>query len=424
MIKKNRLPLFVLVHILLSTSFVLAQNNIFYNTGVLRIKSNTTLSSYSDFTNQHQGMLINDGLVYYFGDFTNDGNFTYTKKIDTGEVHFISKKQKNKRIEGNEVVDLNKVTFDLNKPEYYFDLKANLDIWGEANFKEGIIKVDDQVNAKTKQPSGLVSFMPKAQHKNSGQSSFVDGVVERIGAGSFVFPVGNKQHYRPAYISEIQDSKDILRASYVYDDAEFFATHQAKAPEIKQVNTREYWKIEKEKNKPTHFMLTLSWEEQTTLTELLDHPETLHLVYWQDKTKRWEDLGGIVDSENKTITTPAHISESGYFTLASIQPGASGGEDVIIYNYVNATGGDANDYFIIENINKYPENSVLIFNRWGNKVYETKNYNSRGNVFKGNHTRGGKLPGGTYYYLITYKKETKNRSYTVKKTGYLHLDTK
>lgn len=425
MMKKNRLPRLILLSIGLSTNIGKAQNNVFYNNGILHVKSKTILSSYADFTNQMQGQLVNDGVTYYFGNFTNDGNFTYTKTLDTGEIQFVSTKQQNTIIAGNKAVDLHKVTFDIQQHKNYFDLKVNLDIWGELDFKEGIIKVDPLVNSTTKQPAGLVSFMPKSKHKNSNASSFVDGTVEKVGAEPFVFPIGNKEYFRPASISAPKNSKDVVLSNYVFQDSSFFEAHAAHAPEIKQVNTQEYWTLEKAKNSQTSFMLTLSWDERTTLPDLLINPEQdLHIVHWNSAQKQWEDLGGIVDMANKTITTPANISNSGYFTLASVQENQPGDDDVIIYNYVNANGGDQNDYFIIKNINRYPQNSVQIFNRWGAKVYETKNYDSQDNVFRGRQTRGGKLPSGTYYYLITYKKETKNTSYTVKKTGYLHLDSK
>lgn len=425
MIKKIRLLHMTVGALFFSTSMIIAQNNVFYNKGILQVKSKTILSSYSDFANHTQGRLINDGLTYYFGDFSNDGDFSYTKTLNTGEVKFVSMKQQNTVISGNKTVDFNKVTFDLNKDQYYFDLKANLDIWGEAYFKKGIVKVDSGINTTSKAVTGLVSFMPKAKSINSSAISFVDGTVEKVGGEPFVFPVGNQQYYRPASISTLKDDKDIVLCNYRVNDSTFFEAHQEHVREIKQVNTKEYWKIEKSKNKQTSLILTLSWDEETTPPDLLQDPaKDLHIIYWNETNKQWEDLGGIVDMENKTIATPAQVSNFGYFTLGRVQQVDPMDDEVVIYNYVNANGGDNNDYFVIKNINKYPQNSVQIYNRWGAKVYETKNYDSQGNVFRGYQTKGGKLPAGTYYYLITYKKETKNNSYTVKKTGYLHLDAK
>jgi gliding motility-associated-like protein len=68
--------------------------------------------------------------------------------------------------------------------------------------------------------------------------------------------------------------------------------------------------------------------------------------------------------------------------------------------------GDGNsDVWIIDFIDDYPNNTVKIFNRWGNQVYETKGYNNTDNAWDGQSN--GKLtigdfssPDGTYFYVI------------------------
>ncbi len=75
---------------------------------------------------------------------------------------------------------------------------------------------------------------------------------------------------------------------------------------------------------------------------------------------------------------------------------------------VSPNGDNNNDYFQIRNIENFPNNEVVIFNRWGNEVFRTKGYNpGNGNVFRGLANRGlqlgnnDNLPDGVYYYLIT-----------------------
>ncbi|MDW3211901.1 MAG: Ig-like domain-containing protein [Reichenbachiella sp.] len=64
------------------------------------------------------------------------------------------------------------------------------------------------------------------------------------------------------------------------------------------------------------------------------------------------------------------------------------------------------DRLQIENIEDFPNNSVQIFNRWGNKVWDTKGYDNRGNAFFGSGSgtgilgSTGRLPVGTYFYLV------------------------
>ncbi|MCF8359351.1 MAG: gliding motility-associated C-terminal domain-containing protein [Prolixibacteraceae bacterium] len=52
-------------------------------------------------------------------------------------------------------------------------------------------------------------------------------------------------------------------------------------------------------------------------------------------------------------------------------------------------------YFQIDWIEQYPENSLVIFNRWGKKVYDKTGYN--------NQLDFSTYPEGTYYYVLTYK---------------------
>ena len=71
----------------------------------------------------------------------------------------------------------------------------------------------------------------------------------------------------------------------------------------------------------------------------------------------------------------------------------------------NANGGDGvNDYFFIKNIDKYPNNTVYIFNRWGNVVYKANNYDN--NLVKWN---GDNSPEGTYFFIVQVGDEVKQK---------------
>lgn len=69
-------------------------------------------------------------------------------------------------------------------------------------------------------------------------------------------------------------------------------------------------------------------------------------------------------------------------------------------------GDNNNDTYVIdEDLSLYPNNTFIIFNRWGNKVYEKSPYdNSWGGESNVDNTVGSetKLPVGTYYYLFDY----------------------
>ena len=64
-----------------------------------------------------------------------------------------------------------------------------------------------------------------------------------------------------------------------------------------------------------------------------------------------------------------------------------------------------NDRWEIKGISAYPNNSVTIFNRWGNAVYRTQGYDNQQNVWDGTANQGlivggGQLPEGTYFYVV------------------------
>jgi gliding motility-associated-like protein len=79
--------------------------------------------------------------------------------------------------------------------------------------------------------------------------------------------------------------------------------------------------------------------------------------------------------------------------------------EIEIYNAVSANGDEKNEIFFIESIDlieSKKNNTVSIYNRWGTKVFEVKNYNNTTNVFRGLNDNGNELPSGTYFYKIVY----------------------
>lgn len=72
---------------------------------------------------------------------------------------------------------------------------------------------------------------------------------------------------------------------------------------------------------------------------------------------------------------------------------------VRIPNALSPNGDGLDDTWQITHIGDYPSNHVLVFNRWGSKIFEASNY-SRSNEWNGTIS-GQPAPVGTYYYVIT-----------------------
>jgi gliding motility-associated-like protein len=75
---------------------------------------------------------------------------------------------------------------------------------------------------------------------------------------------------------------------------------------------------------------------------------------------------------------------------------------VFVPEVFTPNGDSQNEKFVIVGIEKYPNNSVQIFNRWGNMVYSKQHYDNswdgHSNI-SGLHS-GNKLPSSTYFYVV------------------------
>ncbi len=67
--------------------------------------------------------------------------------------------------------------------------------------------------------------------------------------------------------------------------------------------------------------------------------------------------------------------------------------EIEIPNVITPDNGDGkNDVFFIKNLDTNPNSQVVIYNRWGNEVFQSSNYQ--------NNWNGDSLPEGTYFYTI------------------------
>ncbi len=92
--------------------------------------------------------------------------------------------------------------------------------------------------------------------------------------------------------------------------------------------------------------------------------------------------------------------------------------DLSVYNAISPNGDGKNEELTIQYIDILPStksNKVTIFNRWGDVVFEAKDYDNITNVFRGLNQNGNELPSGTYFYRIDFEGSVPS------KTGYLSL---
>jgi len=81
-------------------------------------------------------------------------------------------------------------------------------------------------------------------------------------------------------------------------------------------------------------------------------------------------------------------------------------------NVITPNGDGKNDQFVIKGLDLYPGSQLEIFNRWGNQVYRSENYN--------NNWKGEGLSAGIYYYVLRINMAGGPQLYK----GYIELITR
>ena len=79
-------------------------------------------------------------------------------------------------------------------------------------------------------------------------------------------------------------------------------------------------------------------------------------------------------------------------------------------NTITPNGDGVNDFFVIPELEFYPGHKLSIFNRWGDVVYESRDYQGD---WDGTY-KGKELPAGTYLYVLVV--EQPGEPYVIRKT--------
>ena len=157
----------------------------------------------------------------------------------------------------------------------------------------------------------------------------------------------------------------------------------------------------------------------------------LNAVVPANGTLQWSPSEGL---NNTSIVNPiANPTETTTYTLRYTNNQGCIVEDTVTVSvtalrtdetkYGFSPDGDGiNEYWEIDGIDNYPNNKVLIYNRWGDLVFEVTGYNNTSKVFEGIANRKRNfgadiLPEGTYFFQI----KIEGTHHLKKETGFLVL---
>lgn len=107
----------------------------------------------------------------------------------------------------------------------------------------------------------------------------------------------------------------------------------------------------------------------------------------------------IVDTEYCVEVTDASSCKDTACVMVTVLPFIT---ELIIPNLITPNGDGFNDYFVINSIDIFPLNELVIFNDYGQTIYSAQPYN---NEWDGTFN-GDNLPDGTYYYMLRLNDDT------------------
>ena len=119
---------------------------------------------------------------------------------------------------------------------------------------------------------------------------------------------------------------------------------------------------------------------------------------------QWTDAENISIANTKTTLVYPEATTT-YYIMVEDANGCQGYDSIIVvvgvmvYDGISPNGDGYNDFWEIEDIDRYPDADIEVYNRWGSLLFSSKGDTYNDNKWDGTH-EGSPLPIGTYYYII------------------------
>ncbi len=370
--------LFYISILLLLGTVVNAQTGL-YNSGDIRIHPNGNLGFHTNLINDTT-FDQNEGLAGFYGDqvIQVSGSISPTFR----DVEFLV---------SNNVFLQNSVNVDNN-----------------VNFVDGnvLTPLNDQTIHLNFQNNGFFT--------GESDASKVTGFAAITNRSFFSFPVGDQNQLRPLLLDSESESPLAICAYFFENPSspssilESFDIEE-KVRDIGTVTDREFWIIQSD----VPATVTISWNTRSALGLIPNTTaDAIIVVGWSKQANQWVIIGNSAQSGDISqgfVTSQTFIPsdfEAITFGTIPLPTDTFAVNNPTLGNYFLSPNGDGtNDFLVIEGMSESPNNSLRLFNRFGQKVFEKINYVDG---FTGISNTGSLLlsqdiglPEGIYYYLVT-----------------------
>ncbi|MBG6131197.1 gliding motility-associated-like protein [Aquimarina sp. EL_43] len=359
------------------------------------------------FHNYGNIQIHDQGEVGFHTDLINDGTFDQ----NLGLVGFYNPTG-NLNVSGD-----NRPIFHNMEIDVVDDLLLDVAV-GVTNFQEFI---NGRVQTPRDRRNVSLDYINDAPYLGENDDRYVDGYSSITGVLDFTFPIGDDFRLRPMRI-ENQAAVNTARGAYFFENPNspnFFSTSfntDNFSNVLFGVSSFEFWDLDGD----VETRVTLTWDDNSNIPTLVDELEDLRVVGWDRNLQQWVSLGNFTasgDLNSGEITSELMIPDN-YVVLTFGSSDIILDGDLEIFTAVSPNGDGVNDTFIIQGIEQFSNNELIIYNRWGVEVYRKKGYdNSWGGYSEGRATiaQDEQLPVGTYYYILKIEGQ-KDRA------GYLYIN--
>lgn len=356
------------------------------------ISNSTTVSVGAGSTLSVQGSLINNGTLTNNGSLVMGGVWLNNGTYVPGEGRITFNSTSGEQIINHNAQAFSWLTIDGSGIKKFL---ADIVVERELILTNGIMVAEN--NSK-------IIFDESVVITGGSDQSHVQGAIQHSGSGNKLFPIGNGTTYLPVQINGITSATTQVRVS----STELGGSVLPKSSSLKSISDQRYFTVDVVAGSLQNATVMLPVRNENNLGGSLQAWVVAQASALNDP---FTSLGQS-DATGSLSTGTVVSAQSPTKPLLAVASADNSG--IIVFNAIAPNGFDLNRYMRIANLPT--PNKVVIFNRWGDKVYEVDNYDDTqvGKRFAGLDINGNALPSGNYFYKIEVdKKEVK--------TGYLSL---
>jgi gliding motility-associated-like protein len=372
--------------------------------GSIHVTNNGLLTVKGGVVNQNSGTIDNSGDITVSGDWTNNANNTMLVNNSQGNVTLDGN---NQSIKGTSITDFYNLKLDGGSTVKSMELDANVS--NELDLGDEELQTNSNTIFVNNPAVGSVVW-------NTGyvNSDSLGGYLARAtnSTGVYTFPVGSSlltDSYRPVFLTPTSANANVygVRLSDESPDTDNTGTSNSgavgpfpianKEAQVRAVNNEYYFNI-------SRLIGSDAVDVQVDFFNADGDYQTL--AQWSGANAQWEGLdfnyapsttGANLNSPDVSLSkTALNDFNHDVFALAELE------FDIEVPGGVSPNADGFNDNFVVENLEYFPENELVIFNRWGDVVYEASPYLNdwSGQVNGSMILAGTEVSDGTYFYVL------------------------